>query len=340
MPVEEELKPEDWEYFAEGAANMILKSRLPQYSGTLLRVRKYVEGSPSTVRVNEFYQKNVIPILGDYYVGTRLVNLSQGFVKTINEREPAETQRNDTPLDDAEEHAFLMESAFDSNLKTNTVKIKSSLLTLCSTPDNGELQEVVLEFKPKWLLKSPNSGEQSIRCRTCALAFKRGKKPGICPLDLVSDDYDIVFRSFERYLDGASEYVPNKFPLADIVATALFRSPLLGKLKKLQQLDKRGILGYNNTGEELDEDFLVATAARDCTMFVSVRCKLDVKTGKESDKCVNVGGKEFVVGLKLADIDLKNPSKAKREYWAGIERSLLEDGWYTNTDLPSCRALS
>lgn len=311
---------------------MILKSRLPQYSGTLLRVRKHVPGSPSTIQVNEFYQKQVIPVLGQYYVGTQLVKLSAGFVKAINKRKPAENQRNDTPLDEAEDHAFLMESAFDSSLEHETVKIKSCSLTLCRSQQ--EVREIVLEFKPKWLLKSPNSGDKSIRCRTCALAFMRGKKPGICPLDLVSNEYEVVLNAFERYLDGTSEYIPKGYPIAEIVAKALFQSPLLDQLKKLQSLDRRGILGFDEE-EELDDEFLVATAARDCTLFVSLR-----EHGEPDADTIKIGDGEFLVGLKLADIDLKNPSKAKREYWAGIERSLVEDEWYYKTDLPSCRALN
>lgn len=330
-----QLSPSNWSYLAEGAANLILRSSLPQCAGKLLRVRKHVPGSPSTVQVNEFYQEHVIPVLGDTYVQSELVSLAPGFVKAVNEREPAPNQRNDAKLDENESHAFLMESAFDSKLHTESKKIKSCTLTICKD-DSGTQQEVVVEFKPKWLLPSPNSGSESIRCRTCALALMRGKKLGICPLDLVSNEYGTVHKAFEKYLKGSEEYVPS-LPLADILAKTLFQADVFQKLTKLQQLDTRGILGYD-TNEQLDEGFLVATAARDCTMFVSIK-EGDAKT-KSTDEVISVGERSFVVGVKLADIDLKNPSDAKREYWAGIERSLIDDKWYYNPDLAPCRALA
>lgn len=314
---------------------MILKSSLPQYEGRLLRVRKYVPGSPSTVDVNEFYIKQVIPVLQESYVSSELVSLSTGFVHTINERSPAANQRNDNKLDEDETHAFLMESAFDSTLQNKSHKIKSCILTLCYGPD-GEFKEVVVEFKPKWLLLSPNSGSDSKRCRTCALAYMRGKKPGICPLDLISGDFGVVHHAFEQYLKGSEEWVPSEYPLADILSKALFKAVIFDKLRELQKLDRKGILAYD-AGAELDMDFLLATAARDCTLFVSIR---KGKTAvKSSESVVTVGSDDFIVGLKLADVDLKNPSQAKRDYWAGIERTLIDDGWYSKDEIAPCRAL-
>lgn len=335
-PSEHELKPEDWQYFAEGAANMILKSDLPRYGGKLLRVRKYVPGSPSTVLVNDFYQKHVVPVLKETYVSSQLVNLSEGFVHAINIRPPAKKQRNDAKLDEDETHAFLMESAFDSSLTITSHKIKACSITLCNSP-SGKLEEVVVEFKPKWLLLSPNSGENSIRCRTCALAYMRGKKPGICPLDLVSEDYKVVHAAFEQNLKGSEEFVSSEFPLSDVISKALYKSEVFEKLKRLQAMDVRGIARYSND-EDLDENFLVATAARDCTMFVSVR--IGSTPAKNSDKIVTVGETDYIVSLKLADIDLKNPSQAKRDYWLGIERSLIDDKWYYKKEIPVCRALA
>ncbi|KAI9804069.1 MAG: hypothetical protein M1825_001470 [Sarcosagium campestre] len=64
------------------------------------------------------------------------------------------------------------------------------------TPRPGT-DEVLVEFKPKWLAQSPNAPPNARRCRTCALraqknALRRrvGEQPetGFCPLDLMSDD--------------------------------------------------------------------------------------------------------------------------------------------------------
>ena len=350
------LNPAHWHYFAEGAANLILKSDLPEYRNKLLRVRKLAPGSPTTSDINHFYQTQVLPILGDYYVGTELVDLPPGFAAAINSRLPAEGQRNDKPLDENETQAFLMESVYDSpDYRQESFKVKSTTFTLCRLPitdanveDNNNIQEIVLEFKPKWLVPSPNSGDTSLRCRTCALAYNRGKTPGLCPLDLVSNDAAVVERAFAAEFANLSRHLdPTVYPVAEIVARGLYQSELLDKLKQLQSLDGRGILWYDSTEEEIDDDFLTAMAARDCTLFINIKlnnvntspCETGEKASR-AEKIVNVGGTDYSIRLKIADIDLKNPSPEKRQYWADIERGLIKENWYYKKTLPVCTSLA
>jgi hypothetical protein len=350
------MDPAHWHYFAEGAANLILKSDLPEYYNKLLRMRKLVPGSPTTTDINHFYQTQVLPVLGDYYVGTELVALPAGFVAAINSRPPAEGQRNDKPLDENESHAFLMESVYDSpDYRQESFKVNSTTFTLCRLPitdgtidDNNSIQEIVLEFKPKWLAPSPNSGDTSLRCRTCALAYKRGKNPGLCPLDLVSNDAAVVERAFAAEFASLSHHIdPVAYPVAEIVAHGLYQSELLDKLKQLQELDGRGILWYDSAQKKIDNDFLTAMAARDCTLFITIKlnyaCSSSCATGgvaSYAEKIVNVGGTDYPIRLKIADIDLKNPSPEKCQYWTEIERGLIEENWYYKKELPVCTSLA
>lgn len=341
--------PSDWYYFAEGAANLILLSNLPKYRNQLLRVRKLAPGSPSAADINDFYQTQVLPLLGDYYVSTKLISLPKGFVASINSRPPAEGQRNDKPLDENESHAFLMESVFDSpDYRQESFKIKSTTFTICRLPStdhtvNDTIKEIVLEFKPKWLLPSPNSGEKSLRCRTCALAYKRGKKPGICPLDLMSESFDVIERAFTSEFSKLSSHVDtDAYPVAKIVARGLYKSEPLEKLKQLQTLDSHGIIWYNSAEKKIDQDFLTAMAARDCTLFITIKFDVDKGTSLTASptaKTVRVGETDYSLSLKIADIDLKNPSAEKRKYWADIETGLIEEKWYYREDLPACKSL-
>lgn len=339
-----QIDPDDWEYFSEGAANMIFKSSNPIFKNQLLRIRKKASDNSAEIvtaaKINDFFQKHVRPVLGDYYVKNQLVNLPNNFAKTINSREPSPHQRNDSPLDEEEPHAFLMESVFNSSLSASTIKGKGYQLAICKAPDSDDTQEILFEFKPKWLLQSPNSGDKSVRCRTCALAFMRGKKPGICPLDLVSEDYSVILKAFTQLLkDSDKDPKLMNVNLPEIIATSLYKSDVFTKLIQLQKLDARGILWYKFHEEEVDDDFLLATAARDCTLFVTIK-KPDPDYQLEvTDQIIDIEGSKYLSRIKLADIDYKPPSPSKREYWTGIEDKLIENDWYYRTDIQVCRAL-
>lgn len=295
-----------WQFFAEGAANIIFKyspsssssssanNGLEIDEGRLLRLRKDIPGNPTTLEVDKFIKSYVVPILGDFYVDMQLVELTHDFIHNLNKIEPAKGQRLDAPINTSEQHAFLMENVLSSSSSSKTKhyeKLKipgiSILLglddKLNSSTSSSSLTEVVVEFKPKWLLPSPDSVtlENVTHCRTCALALQRDKPIAFCPLDLISKDHQVFSQMISKLFgnnkvtDKIKSYAPatttkgDFFPLVEILDKAMYRHPLFTRLQKLQKLDKRGILDYS-ADEDLDMDFLVATAARDCTVFISI----------------------------------------------------------------------
>lgn len=44
---------------------------------------------------------------------------------------------------------------------------------------------------------------------------------------------------------------------------------------------------------------------------------------------VNGGGE---IEARLGDLDLKSGMGGKEEYWKGLERGLIDEGWYMGTD--------
>lgn len=181
--------------------------------------------------------------------------------------------------------------------------------------------DTVLQFKPKWLLQSPNAPADSVRCRTCALRAQRqaANKQGLtlppgatwCPLALVSGDKEerqaaaaaiLKANACDWLSDGASQ-------LADLFAS----HSLLALLRQHQmRLDPHGILESLSEGKDL-RDLCIAMTIRDCTLFIkSCNGKFDEKTE-----------------MKLADLDMK---ASKVDKWADIERRLIDEGWYTNSE--------
>lgn len=351
-----------WSFFAEGAANLIYQytgdkddnartDATPRYEGKLLRLRKDIPGNPSTTEVWEFLQRDVLPVIGRYYVGIALARMDRAFVAGMLQKTAREGQRLDAPVSARETHAFVMENvlAGGAGVEYSKGKIKGGAEYFLGRGTAGELREIVLEFKPKWLLPSPTAGgpdgERVLRCRTCALGHQRGKPVRLCPLDLASADYETVAGAVKASfgpLEGALSEQGGELGLlgtpgvaVEALARALHRHPLLVQLQALQRRDTRGVLGYGHD-EQLDAGFLVATAARDCTLFVALRAVEDADGTDDDTRVVEVGGRKYAAKFTVTDVDIKHPSAAKREYWAGIERTLVDGGWYTRENLPAC----
>jgi len=178
---------------------------------------------------------------------------------------------------------------------------------------------LALEFKPKWLVQSRDAPADSVRCRTCALRAMRrhkdanprraaggggGDNVGFCPLDLAAGESE---RPVDALLQGRDVAAEARARLQRYLAGA----PVIARLRELQaRLDTRGVLAFEAAGGEGFADLLVCMAVRDCSLYVRVPV----------DPCAEVEG-------RLGDLDLKL-GREKLEYWAGVERGLIDGGWY------------
>lgn len=176
------------------------------------------------------------------------------------------------------------------------------------------------EFKPKWLIQSPNAPPNARRCRTCAAnSFKRskgGKKgkgdSGFCPLDLLSSNQSTVRDILEK-IDpehGASATLLDNF--IDVV------QPALHHLANLQS--RYNVEGIQDPSNPQHRDYAIAMALRDCSVFLVLE--------KSSD------GDVYLSRVKLADLDLKNSTEGNLEKWAEMESNLISSGAYTNHTMP------
>ncbi|KAK0630723.1 inositol-pentakisphosphate 2-kinase [Bombardia bombarda] len=194
--------------------------------------------------------------------------------------------------------------------------------------------DLVLEFKPKWLAQSPNAPPAATRCRNCAREASRKIKATtvantnttnntppsssmLCPFDFLECRHDQ--NALERvlgYLAGSSGSSTSSITQQhqhDRLAQWLRTNELLPRLRTAQ-LD-------NDSLGPLDADiddpkFLLVMTLRDCTCFVRVPA-----TASEP------------IEAKLADLDKKN-GEAKLSYWQATERRLVDKGYYFGTERP------
>jgi inositol-pentakisphosphate 2-kinase len=170
-----------------------------------------------------------------------------------------------------------------------------------------------LEFKPKWLAQSPSAPEKSKRCRQCAyVALQNAAKArkgeplqkSFCPLDLVSDKQEDIFRVAEILLRPAGQHEITEF-VAWISSTKLLR-----RLRDNQiRLDALGPLN----ADPKDERFRAAMTLRDVTVFLRYP-----RGGMQS------------ANARIGDLDIKSPEKGA--LWKEKEMTLIDEGWYLATE--------
>ncbi|RPA79418.1 hypothetical protein BJ508DRAFT_415914 [Ascobolus immersus RN42] len=335
-------------YLAEGAANVIYRISAadgqelePRYRQKLLRLRKALPSASPNHPAFESLQNRFWPLLPPgSTISTVLEHLPAGLIDRENARLKAmeatpgarKESRHGLYLAPDETFAFLLEDMTPHPLLANHTG-----------------PEVLVEFKPKWLVQSPSAPPNARRCRTCALrlrklaqAKKKGKavpkdilKSAYCPFDLESGDPDRVRKAVVKMLHGKGALkLPVGLPplteeqwevLTTRTTTCLLQNDLIKKLAELQRdLDQQGLITTLQNYEEgsmAEEDLEGAVGKlatcmtlRDLTLFLKVDLHPEVTDA---------------VKLRIGDLDLKSPGKGKADYWVRTEKVLIEEGWYT-----------
>lgn len=222
--------PSDWEYFTEGAANILFRyvGSHPYFKRFLLRLRKLLPGAPTTRQLYDHLNKRFAPLLGEFIMRTDLIELDPGLVPALNAVLQSDTENYDWAgrpigatakrrlLDESEGWGMLVEDmscgnylyAHDDDMSDDDDHDgdhdMGAAAPAAPPRDPGEewRDMATVEFKPKWLTQSPNAPANWTLCRTCAVRLMNGRSatrqpggdavPEYCPLDLASGDSERI----------------------------------------------------------------------------------------------------------------------------------------------------
>jgi len=315
---------------------LIGESTLTNTTGKLLRVPKAGTRAFKHDELQEYWETAVRPLFGDEdLVQQFLVKLGgRDIVSRLN----AVLQKHDASRRedfkgsqvDVAEYGMLVE-----DMRKSMRPFSFSIIILYPSHTNRPIpehpQDITFEFKPKWLLQSPNAPPTAIRCRNCAREASRhhmsGKPPKtggiLCPLDYLECGTEP--EALERVLTHlAKKSHINLFTIPksqyDHLVTWFKTNTLLPRLREAQLANDRSS-GPLNASPNNDTGFPLAMTLRDCSCFVRVRART------EEDSHIPH------IEAKLADLD-KKKWEAKMGYWQKTERDLAEGGFYTGTEEP------
>ncbi|KAL7272121.1 Inositol-pentakisphosphate 2-kinase [Rhizina undulata] len=354
-------------YLAEGAANVIYRLTFPgtspstpppgngesadngsfssgpdpMYHNRLLRVRKSLPSAQPNLLAYKFLSTTAFPLFPpQLYVDTKLIRVSSTILhREINNLKSLEAnglrpeKRHGLYLEtETEEFGFLITDMSPHCVAANPPTDGSPASTSVRTGAAELTREILVEFKPKWVVQSPSAPKNWRRCRTCALramkaANNEDKGRGFCPLDLSSGSEPRIRRAVRTLVPSkapkgflvkpGSTWEEEKARLEDFIVKFALKSELVPLLKSLQaRLDPKGPLEADMSE---GGDFLTAMTLRDLTLFL----KVDLDGGN--------------IEARVGDLDLKSSAQGKGEYWMGLEKQLIDGGWYTGGDGEGCR---
>ncbi|KAK3942972.1 inositol pentakisphosphate 2-kinase [Diplogelasinospora grovesii] len=328
-------------FIAEGAANLVFELDLSEivdtssqefFQGKLLRVAKTGTKAYLHQELHAYWETVVQPLFdGGDLVQQWLVRLR--------------TNGTDQGRDD-DDIISRLNAALHANETLRREDFQGSKVVdaeygmLVEDMRKRDEDDVVLEFKPKWLAQSPNAPPSAKRCRNCAreahrMNTKKRKKgaPILCALDLVHCRTDP--RALEHVIphltSSGSGLVENGPANNSSIINWLVTNTLLERLRDVQvgndstgplsipdaKADGESTQAQNENRKRQLEQLQLAMTLRDCTCFLRVRSRSN----------------GVHVEAKLADLDKKN-WHAKLSYWQKMERTLQDEGYYAATEEP------
>lgn len=303
-----------WTYFSKGKANVVFINPGTRF---LLRV-------PVHKPARDVYSgsKAVEAVIGSQYCAE--IHL----VKYKLEDLPAEFQSIVYDKKEAIAVRFVGELALAPGDLSSVEIFSSSECTVYKYP-----RSVVIEFKPKWLLQSPNAPVNANWCRTCALSLKRHHcKPSFCRLDLATSEAAILQNALNKMLASVQAITSlDTVSMSQVCAQVFCQSKVLLALEKAQAADKRGILAYKGQ-DYIPQELVYAMSLRDCTLLTQIYdpgCVPDNGCSEFSNSeheaaNAELGPSWYIIGdryvqTKLVDLDFK---PHKRSHWEQVETEL------------------
>ncbi|KAK6454974.1 inositol-pentakisphosphate 2-kinase [Scheffersomyces xylosifermentans] len=338
MEISKITNPDEWSYFAKGAANILFR-----YNGTndylrhkLLRVRllKQDDQYISTCELYDFIELKCKHLFPQQIIDIQLIVLTTDFVNELD------SKGNQLML--KERYGLLIPNILDGNYEKQTLS-KNCTLYYDSSPQTSSdrIDSVIFEIKPKWLYDNTNYNY----CRTCSYNQLRGFSRHFCPLDFlykesIDEGLDDLFKPIASDTLHTIE-VTNKIPLKQLFRNFLNNPEnVFQKLKQYQKVtNKKDRIMALTSANDVSSSLSLIMTLRDVGLFIKFEKYNPHNNSHNShnnvDNIITIEGYgKFLVTCNIYDLDLK--SKMKYKHWLEVEEKLQGIYYSSNTQWRHC----
>lgn len=323
------------QYFNEGGANILFSIHVdPTYQESTQQLKSYLEGRllrlPKAGRESKTLEKELVSILGhNHVIKHEACIVDSGIISQLNiylgQLEDCTPKRR--------RHEYISVSCGCSHGSCWLVT------DMRAKEDKGQ---VMVHFKPKWLVQSLSAPNTARRCRTCSMQASQGVRRTTthCPLGLVSGDKIFVDKEILAILKTQQPVSVGMTGDIERAITQFFYRDgggfdILQKLRVLQEEnDQDGIIKfverYYNSDKRSNtklEAIARAMTLRDCSLYILLGSR---------------EGDGYDIEARLGDLDIKVPepgshfveekTEKKLQKWVAVEHRLINGGWYTGTE--------
>ncbi|KAG0680186.1 Inositol-pentakisphosphate 2-kinase [Pichia californica] len=266
MDLDDTLYSHCWSYIGSGSANVVLcyNGVNSIFKGKAIRLR-LKNTDVSTTEIYSYIHSKRFDKLREYMVNMEILNISEKFLYYIQNY--LNENNIKLQLDLTENKCLIMKNIFPTYISDYKIIKLSKYHTFFI---NSILNEVLFEFKPKWLYKMPTD---HINCRNCLIARSKGQEFIPCHLKLINYNdpngidewcYEISIKLKQMNEENLNIYKPLKECIK-------FNFTIVKTLYELQNninIHER-ILSLNSQ-KDVDDDLQFNMTLRDCSLMMNL----------------------------------------------------------------------
>lgn len=309
MIIDDTSAEEDWEYVGSGSANAVFayKGESVMLRGKVVRLR-LANTEISTEEIFSYLQSSAFDKIRRYMLNVSLFTIMQ---QTICEfQNLAKSKGLSIKLDLNETHCLVMKNILSHNVSEyERIQLSKYHVFLVHKAED----EILFEFKPKWLYHLPVDHKN---CRNCLIAKSKNQEFVSCHLKLVNDKSGISewCKEIQEELGRRSKNRVEIFQALKECVTVNFA--LIQSLYELQNSIRiHDRIMQLNSEDDVNEDLQLNMTLRDVSIFMSLSkgevfvLDLDKKSAKKWKKWKNQEQK--LQGLHEKDLSLNCRFKAR-----------------------------
>lgn len=272
---------ENWEYIGSGSANVVFAYRgnLERFKGKVVRLR-LIGTDISTKEIFLYLASHAFDKLRSYMVDAVLFSIKKETLAQFQRY--ADSKGLSLKLDPNENHCLIMNNIFSYSI-TSYESIELSKYHKFYI--NYLKNDVLFEFKPKWLYQLP---ETHRNCRNCLIARTKGQKFIPCHLRLINSEEGVNTwcKDIQEELEKNSRETLDVF--VQLKESIIRNYELIESLYELQNnIEIHDRLLQLNSIKDVNEDLQLNMTLRDVSLFVKLNEKkiyvldLDKKSAKK-----------------------------------------------------------